>query len=210
MSLQHIWQSFGGSGRALFVTLLVTILLFASTVRAGSERPRAGQGILLLRPAFAEQAETLKALQLYDSPGIKRVATVNADRLPSLSQVVPVPFGIYAIAVTGKRGNWYRLVYDESGREGWIKARQYWVYYRWPDFLPGRHVALLPDLRASLAEVHLEPLDRSPVQGTVSSGQRLRVIEIRDRWMLVQSDDGKSGWLRWCDSNGMMVVALAE
>ncbi|MGA7827430.1 MAG: hypothetical protein WCA04_07215 [Geobacteraceae bacterium] len=210
MRQQHTLRRFVRSGSAFFAALVGVVLLFSATVKASSDRPRAGQGILLLRPAFAEQADSLKTLVLYETPGIRRVAMINAARLPSLSLVLPVPTGVYAVAVMGKRGNWFRLAYDESGREGWIKGRQYWNYYRWTDFLPGCFVRFLPELRASLTEFHQEPYDRSPSLGTIAPGQRMYVMEISNRWAKIRSDNDKHGWIRWCDGNGKLLIALEK
>jgi hypothetical protein len=204
----HISQNFGRSGSALLVAIASVVLLFYSSVPAASERPRAGIGILFLRPAFTEQADDLKELALYESPGIKQIALVNAARLPSMSLSVVVPSGMYPVAATGKSRDWFRLAYDDSGREGWIQGRRYWEFYRWPDFLPGRVVTLLPDLRATFTKVQQQPLDSSPVLGSISPGQKLHVIEIRDRWALIRSDDGTCGWLRWCDGNGKLVILV--
>ncbi len=208
MSRLRISRNFAKSGSTYAISLVIFFLLLCSTVLAGSERPRAGIGILILRPAFSEQADTLNALVLYETPGIERVAQVNADRLPSLSLSLSVPSGEYAVAAMGKRGDWFRLAYDDAGREGWIQSRDYWNYYCWPDFLPGRVVVLLPDLQATLSKVHQEPLDTSPPLGSISPGQKIRIIDIRDRWALIRSDDGMIGWIRWCDSNGKLVIAL--
>lgn len=206
MSLMHISRNFGKSGSALLIAIASFVLLFYSSVPAASERPRAGIGVLILRPAFTEQSDDLKELVLYESPGIEQIAQVNADRLPSVSLSVAVPSGVYPVAVTGKRGEWFRLAYDDAGREAWIQGRRYWEFYRWTDFLPGRVVTLLPDLRAAFTEVHQEPLDSSPALGSISPGQKLRVVEIRERWALIRSDDGISGWVRWCDGNGKLVI----
>jgi len=208
MNRPHISRNFGKSGSAFLVAIVSAVLLFYSSAPAAPERPRAGIGILFLRPVFSAQADDLKELALYESPGIERIARVNVARLPSVSLSVAVPSGVYPVAVTGKRGDWFRLSYDDSGREGWILGRSYWEFYRWPDFLPGRAVTLLPDLRASFTEVHQEPLASSPVLGSISPGQKFRVVEIRKRWALIQSDDGTRGWLRWCDDNGKLVILV--
>lgn len=204
----HISRNFGRSGSTLLVVIASAVLLFYSSVPAASERPRAGIGILLLRSAFSDQADELKELALYESPGIGQIIQVAADHLPSVSLSVVVPSGVYPVAATGKRGDWFRLAYDDAGREGWIQGRRYWEFYHWPDFLPGRVATLLPDLRASLTKVHQEPLDSSPALGSISPGQKFHIVEIRERWALIRSDDGTCGWLRWCDGNGKLIILV--
>jgi hypothetical protein len=210
MSRLRISRNFGKSGSTLFLAALcvVVTLLLCSSVPAASDRPRAGQGVLFLRPAFPEQAEEMKTIVLYETPGIERIDVVDAARLPSLFPSVSPPSGVYAVAATEKRGNWFRVAYDDAGREGWIQARRFWDYFSWSDFLPGRFAVLLPDLRASLTEVHQEPLDDSLSLGRISPGQRMHIVEIRHEWARVRGESGLNGWLRWHDRDGKLLVAV--
>lgn len=210
MSRLRISRNFEKSGSALFFAALsiVVMLLHSPSALAVSDRPRAGQGILFVRPAFPEQADEMKTIVLYGAPGIDRIAVVDVARLPSLTPSVSPPSGVYAVAATSKKGNWFRLAYDAAGREGWVQGRRFWDYFSWPDFLPGRFVTLLPDLRVSLTEVHQEPLDSSPALGRIPSGQRMHILEIRDEWARIRCDDGLRGWLRWADSHGKLLVAV--
>jgi hypothetical protein len=163
---------------------------------------------LFLRPAFPEQADEIKTIVLYGTPGIERLAVVDVARLPSLSPAISFPAGAYAVAATGKNGNWFRVVYDDAGREGWIQGRRFWDYFSWQDFLPGRIIVLLPDLRPSLTEVRLKPSDESPALGRISPEQKTRILEIRDEWARVRGEGGLNGWLRWCDGNGKLLFAV--
>ena len=210
MSRLRISQNFGKSGSSLFLSAMsvVVMLLLCSSVPVASDRPRAGLGILFVRSAFPEQTDEMKTIVLYETPGNERIAVVDAARLPSLSSSVSPPAGEYVVAVTGVRGNWLRVVYDDAGREGWIQGRRFWAYYNWSEFLSGHFIVLLSDLRVSLSEVHQEPLDRSPSLGRISSGQRMRILEIRDDWALIRCEDGLRGWLRWCDGNGKLLIAV--
>ena len=185
-------------------------LLLCSSVPAASDRPRSGLGILFIRPAFPEQADEIKEIVLYEAPGIGHILAVDVTRLPSLSPTLSLPSGEYAVAVTGKRGNWFRIAYDVAGREGWIQGRRFWDFFNWSDFLPGRSVVLLPDLRESSAEVRQEPLDSSPSLGRISSGLKMHILEIRDEWARIRCGDGLTGWFRWCDGNGKLLIAVEE
>lgn len=210
MKLLRISRNFGKTGNSIILATMgiMLVLLFCSSLYAASDRPRAGKGVLFLRPAFPEQADEMKALQLYEAPGIDRINVIDVAILPSLAPSVSPPSGEYAVAVTGKKGDWFRLAYDDAGREGWLQARSFWDYLSWSDFLTGRFVSLLPDLRSSLTEVYLEPLATSPSIGRISFGQRMRILGIRDEWSLIQGDDGLKGWFRWCDSNGKLLIAV--
>jgi len=179
-------------------------------VLAASDRPRSGLGALFIRPAFPDLADEIKKIALYEAPGVDRILVVDVTRLPSLFPSLSPPSGEYAVAVTGKRGDWFRVAYDAAGREGWIRGRRFWHFFYWSDFLPGRSVVLLPDLRDSLAEVRQEPLGSSPSLGRISSGLRMNILEIRDEWARIRCGDGRTGWFRWCDGNGKLLIAVEE
>ncbi|MDD2335528.1 MAG: hypothetical protein PHD01_03015 [Geobacteraceae bacterium] len=212
MSRLRISRNFGKSYNSLFllaISVAVTLLL-CSSAPAAYDRPRAGQGILFIRPAFPEQADEIKKIVLYEAPGIDRILVIDVTRLPTLSPSLSPQSGEYVVAVTGKRGNWFRIAYDDAGRDGWIQGHCFWDYANWPDFLPGRTVALLPDLRVSLTEVHQEPLESSLSLGHVSSDLKMRVLEIRDDWARIRCENGLKGWLRWCDGNGKLLIAVLK
>jgi hypothetical protein len=207
-----ISRNFEKFSNVLFYSVLgvVVMLLLCSSAPAASDRPRAGFGILFIRPAFPEQAEEIKKLVLYESPGIDRILVVDVTRLPSLSPSVTPPSGWYAVAVKGKNGDWFRIAYDDAGREGWIQGPSYWGFSNWPDFLTGRSVVLLPDLPAAFSEVHQGSFDSSPSLGRISSGLKMHVLEIRDEWARIRCEDALKGWLRWYDGNGKLLIAVEE
>jgi len=187
---------------------LAAILLSYSSVLAASERPRAGQGLLFLRPAFPEQGDEIKSIVLYETPGVERIGVLDVTRLPSLAPAVSSPFGGQAIAVTGTRGNWFRVAYDDAGREGWVEGRRFWTYFTWPDFLVGRSVVVLPGLRPALTQLLLAPSDDAQSLGLITSEQRMRVLEVRDEWLRISSEGSLSGWFRWRDRDGKLLVAV--
>ena len=210
MNRRRISRNFGRSGSmALRLAItLAAILLFYSPVLAASERPRAGQGVLFLRPAFPEQSDGIQSIVLYETPGVERIAVLDVARLPSLIPSVSAPSGGHAIAVTGTRGNWFRVAYDDAGREGWIEGRRFWTYFSWPDFLVGRSVVLFPGLRPALTQLRLAPSDDAQSLGLIPSEQRMRVLEIRAEWLRIRSEGSLSGWFRWRDRDGKLLLAV--
>lgn len=210
MNRRRISGNFGRSGSmALRLAItLAAILLSCSPALTASERPRAGQGVLFLRPAFPEQSEEIQSIVLYETPGVERITVLDVARLPSLTPSVSAPSGGHAIAVTGTRGNWLRVAYDDAGREGWIEGRRFWAYFSWQDFLMGRSVVLLPGLRSALTQLRLAPADDSRSLGQIPSEQRMRVLEIRDEWVRVSSQTSFSGWFRWRDRDGKLLLAV--
>jgi len=210
MNRRRISRNFGRSGSMVLrlAITLAAILLSCSPVLAASERPRAGQGVLFLRPAFPEQSDEIQSIVLYETPGVERITVLDVARLPSLAPSVSAPSGGHAIAVTGTRGNWFRVAYDDAGREGWVEGRRFWSYFSWPDFLVGRSVVLLPGLRAALTQLRLAPSDDSLSLGQIPSEQRLRVLEISDEWVRISSEGSLSGWFRWRDRDGKLLLAV--
>lgn len=210
MSRWRISRNCGRSG-SMALRMAITaaaILVLCSSVLGASGRPRSGEGVLFLRPAFPGQANEMKAVVLYVTPGIERIAVVDAVRLPSLFPSVSPPPGVYAVAATEKRGDWFRVAYDDAGREGWIEGRRSWDYFTWQDFLPGRSALLLPDLQAAFTQLRPEPSEESPSLIRVSPEQRIRIFEIRHDWVKVRLEDGLSGWLRWRDRDGKLLLAV--
>lgn len=210
MIRQRISRNCTRSGSMAFrlAIAIAATLVFCSAVLGASDRPRAGTGVLFLRPAFAGQADEMKSIVLYVTPGIERIAMVDAARLPSLAPSVFPPAGVYAVAVTGKRGGWFRVAYDAAGRQGWLEGRRSWDYFSWPDFLPGRFATLLSDLRATLTQLRAEPSDDSPSLGRILPEQRFRILEVSHDWARVGNEGGLSGWLRWRDRDGKLLLAV--
>lgn len=210
MKLRHISRNFGKTGSMARCALLIgaALLFFCSSVMGAADRPRAGQGILVLQTAFPGQGERLKGLVLYAAPGIQRLTVIDASRLPSLVPAVSPSAGSYAVATTEKRGNWFRVVYDDAGREGWLEADRVWHYYRWEDFLAGRAAVLFPEMRPALMTLRPEPADDAPSLGSVFPDQRFRIAETSGDWIRVTGGGGLAGWLRWQDRNGKLLIAV--
>ncbi|MRR59086.1 MAG: hypothetical protein EG824_12870, partial [Deltaproteobacteria bacterium] len=68
----------------LAITFAVILLSYSSAL-AASERPRAGQGLLFLRPAFPEQSDEIQSIVLYETPGVERIGVLDVARFPSLA-----------------------------------------------------------------------------------------------------------------------------
>ena len=39
-------------------------------------------------------------------------------------------------------------------------------------------------------------------------GQRMHILEIRDEWARIRGENGLNGWLRWCDRDGKLLIAV--
>lgn len=188
------------------------ILLLSPLVAWGGQkvRPDTGKGILLVRPFSAERQADMGPLILYREPGVARISEFETSRLPRLDQIISIPEGELAMAVVSRKGEWLRLVYDEAGREGWLKMERYWRYTPWETFLKGRSARLLPGLKNSYYSLRREGSDRSPQLENLSRNKSLKIIEVKGDWMLALVDLTSLGWLRWRDSDGRFLISLTE
>ena len=188
----------------LFVVALLTCF---PAYGAQPVRPFAGIGLLIIRPLSAENAVESNAVVFYEDPGIKRVAALNARDIPRVIPDADTAQSESAIAVTGKKGEWLKIAYDDAGREGWVRMKRFWKYTPWHSFLKGRHVALLPKLRESGYMLRKECSDTSPVMANLSARQVLQVAEVDGDWMKIESGPSLSGCIRWRGSDGRFMIS---
>ena len=108
--------------RKLLSSLLILSALLCFPVYGAQQiRPNAGIGLLIIRPFSPDRASENSSMTLYNYPGVKRIAEVKNDVIPELHPVLDSAPGAYAVGVTGKKGNWLKIAYDDAGREGWVK-----------------------------------------------------------------------------------------
>ena len=110
----------------------------------------------------------------------------------------------------GKRGNWMLIAYDDAGREGWVEMARWWEYCPWEDFLKGRVARLLPGLKKERYSLRAGPSETSPQTSPLSGVEELRLIAVRDDWVLVITDSGQQGWFSWRDGDGRFQISVGE
>jgi hypothetical protein len=191
----------------LSVFLAATVTLPA--LAAPQPRPYTGTGVLLLRTFTPERATELAAIPLYREPGVGRIAEFAAYRLPQLASFLAVPAGTYAVAVLEKRKNWLEIAYDDSGRAGWLERARWWNYLTWDEYLPGRTVSLPPGLKACFYRLCSEPSDASQLASLLPRTAG-RVVRVQDDWLQVTFPPATTGWLRWRDSDGRLLITVVE
>ncbi len=194
----------------LFRTLIISLLLALSALPAlgvVKSRPFSGNGLLVIRP-FPPQRGDLPPLAVYREPGVERITDLDCRELPPLAPVITAHTAEYPVAVTGKRGDWLRIAYDDAGREGWLKMPRYWEYAPWGSFLKGRGARLLPGLKKDFYLLRREPSPASQQLETLSRQKNLRIIEIKEDWALVLVDLSAYGWLRWRDGDGRFLISI--
>ncbi len=199
--------------RALILRLLLLLLVVAVVLpvhAAPQPRPFAGQGILFLCPFVPERSAELAAVPLYREPGVGRIAEFTVHRLPQLTTYLTVPAGTYAVAAMEKRGNRLRIAYDDSGRAGWLERARWWDYLPWGEYLPGRTVTLLPGLKSGFYRICAGPSDGTPQQSPLPPRAPVWVTRVQDDWIQVTLPSATTGWLRWRDSDGRLLIAVGE
>jgi hypothetical protein len=195
-------------GKIVFSLLLVSMLMPCFPVYGSQPaRPYTGIGLLIIRPFSPADTPESSHVVLYEDPGIKRVTELNAVDIPRLFTDLNTSQNEYAIAVTGKKGEWLRIAYDDAGREGWVRMKRYWEYTTWHSFLKGRHVALLPQLRETDYMLRKECSDTSPVIADLTSRQVLHIAKVEGDWIRIDSGPSSSGCIRWRGNDGRIMIS---
>lgn len=145
---------------------------------------------------------------LYREPGIGRIADLDLTDIPTLAPVMKAAREVQLFAVTRRKGDWIRIVYDEAGREGWFLPPRQWSYQSWDRFLRGRELRPGAGLKKEYLKLHAAPSTSSPVLESLDRERRLRVLDVSDGWALVLVDMSRSGWFRWQDEDGRFLVSV--
>lgn len=87
----------------------------------------------------------------------------------------------YPLEVTGRKGRWLK-VRDFENDTGWV--------YRPLVGKTPHHV-----VKAPVANIRSAPTTSSRVVGKAERGEVLRTLERRDKWVKVQPEGGRKGWV---------------
>jgi len=188
-------------------TLLLTFLVSALPVAAAAPvkaRIPSGIGILLINKV---PAGINTPIIIYKEPSLGRLAEREPGRLPSLSQSISSPDLSVPAIVTLKKSGWYRIIYDDGEREGWIENQPSYKFIKWAELLRGRSVSLIGGLRKEFYILHREATVSSEQIEPVEKGKLFTSLRVNGDWMLLMTDTGAQGWLRWKDDNGRLVIS---
>ena len=180
--------------------LLLTLGVGAAHSAPPVPRPYGGCGVLALKP---EPGSDRLSLALYREPGLSRFAEIDAATLPRLTGSASEPL----VAVSARRGGWLQLAYDDAGREGWIEQTRAREYRPWREYLPGRWLRVLPGMKKGCYLLRSEPGEGGAERGSLAREQAVRVLQVEDDWVRLQSP---AGWFRWRDGDGRLTVSLQE
>ena len=163
-------------------------------------RTFSGVGVVSI-PAF----NTTENLPLYREPGIGQQQTLSLNALPSLRHTGISVDRFYFPVIAKKRG-WLKLVVDDSERTGWLEMRRGWEFSSWERFLANRQVTMLKGLRKDYYLLRKAAAVTADSLGSIEKSSPLVCREINGEWARIESGSGLSGWLRWRDENGRLVL----
>lgn len=199
------------SGFAVTVLLVAALLSPASLMAAppaGRVRPYAGIGLLVLPVASLVDDEPFGRLRLYDQPAMSRLEHAKLAGAPRHEWIFAMNADSLPVIVTARKGEWLKVAYDDAGREGWIKPWWRSELETWDDFFKGRPVRLLPGLQKRYYQLFGQP-GAEPLAGA-GPHQLFEVALLDSDWALVRDDRNLSGWLRWRDEDGRLLIGLEQ
>jgi len=189
--------------RFLLLLLLASLPLPLHAASPVKARSLSGSGLLLLGNGMQPSR-----LVLYREPGMGRIAELDAVRLPQIYPAIQTPDGMPAVIVTAKKLDWYRIVYDDGERQGWLQGQTAYRYQRWGELLPGRIVVLPAGLRKEFYLLRSEPDAAAGQLAAIDRESGLTVVKVAGDWINVRRGDAVSGWLRWRDDNGRLLISV--
>ena len=183
--------------------LLLSLLMLVAPAAAASPvkaRTLGGIGILLIS---SEKPQ----ITLFKEPSLGRISTTDASALP-LSPSIKPPEGFIAAVVTAKKGGWFRIIYDDGERDGWLEGRALYQFYRWEELLGNRQITLLGGLKKEYYQLRKLPELSATALEPVGKGVKVTAMRLEGEWLEVVTAAKTKGWLRWRDENNRLVIAI--
>jgi hypothetical protein len=196
--------------RYILVCSLIIILFAVAASGEWRVRPVTGRGVLIIRSFNPDTSNAPPVLIFYQEPGVGRICERSVSSVPLLSSFISLPAGEFPVASMGKKGEWLLIVYDDAGREGWVRLARWWDYENWDAYLKGRTVYLLPGLGKERYSLFTDPSMSSAPTSTVAADLPLSVLEANGDWLRVAPSAGPAGWISWRDGDGRFLVTIGE
>jgi hypothetical protein len=185
----------------IILSMLLAVAPFqgyaASPVKA---RTLSGVGVVSM-PAL----NITESVPLYREPGIGQMQTLSLTALPALRLAGSSADRLYFPVIAKKRG-WLKVVVDDAERTGWLEIRRGWEFSSWERFLANRPVTMLKGLRKDYYLLRKAAAITADSLGSIEKLSPLVCREIRGEWAMIESGNGMSGWLRWHDENGRLLL----
>ena len=205
--LIRLYSVFGFAVAVLMVaTLFSPVSLSASAVTG--MRPYAGIGVLTLPVSSLVEDESFGWLSLYDEPAMSRLENAKLALTPRYEWIFAMDADSLPVIVMARKGEWLKVAYDDAGREGWVKPYRRSGFEMWDDFFKGRTIRLLPGLGKRYYQLFGQP--GTEVLTGVASRNLFKIILLDNDWALVRDGRNLSGWLRWRDEDGRLLIGLVQ
>ncbi|NJD90841.1 MAG: hypothetical protein FIA91_04895 [Geobacter sp.] len=185
-----------------FSLLLLLVLIPLSGHAASPVKARTLSGVGVVR--ITESAATSK-VPLYREPGLGLLQTVSLTALPSLRLNGINLDRLYFPVIAKKRG-WLKVVLDDAERTGWLAMGRGWEFNSWERFLENRQITMLRGLRKDYYLLRKAAAITADPLGSMEKSSSLVCREIIGEWAMVETAGGVSGWLRWRDENGRLLL----
>ena len=195
--------------RAPTIFLIILLLVIHTAVAAPfvppKMRPYTGIGMLMLPVASDDLNDTLT---LYEEPGLSRLGSLNPGKIPRYDWIFGASPVAIPLIVTGRKGPWLRVAYDDAGREAWLNPARPGAFQSWDFFLKDHVSRLLPGLQKKYYQLYQYP-DKA-LLAPLTTGQFLKVLRLENDWAMVLSDQNSLGWLRWRDEDGRLLIGVSS
>jgi hypothetical protein len=194
------------SATVFLLTLLLTVHTALAALSAPPKmRPYTGIGILMIPVAADDQNGPLT---LYEEPGLSRLDSLNPGRIPRYDWIFGTPSATAPLIVTGRKGPWLRVAYDDAGREAWLNQARPGAFQPWDFFLKDHVSRMLPGLQKRYYQLYRQP--GKAVLAPLTARQFLKVLRLENDWAMVLSDQNLLGWLRWRDEDGRLLIGISS
>lgn len=191
------------------VIMALVILVPASLYSAATPvklRPYAGIGILLLSASPGVDGANPVPLNLYEEPAISRLGELNGGTVSPYDWIFGMSNAKLPLIVTARKGSWFRVVYDDAGREAWLMPQRQGAFHSWDSFFKGQMGRLLPGLRKQYYQFYQQPGKVALATQVPKKG--FKIVKLEDDWALVMPDQNSLAWLRWRDEDGRLLIGL--
>ena len=189
----------------------VIVLIFSVLGMTGSigfaappqMRPYSGIGLVVFSSADSPKKQSLQ-LQLYEEPGLSRIELLNDSALSGNEWIFGSQNGGTPLIVSARKGGWFRVFFDDAGREAWINPQDKGYFKSWEQYLKQHTGRMLPALQQKYYQLLQKP-DGKQI-ATLTPRQVFKFLKLNNSWGMVLTDKGQLGWLRWRDSDGRLTV----
>jgi hypothetical protein len=186
-----------------FQLYLILLLLVCAVpaLAVPKMRPYSGIGVLQL-----SSLAITDSIPLYDEPGIARCCKLDLKAARELNAwlfgTAHDPF----LLVTSQKRDWIEIEHDDAGRTGWIMPERRWSYLPWEQFLKGKRVLFLPNTPKK--EIQILPRHGAVNGAPLTTKTPLKVILVQGDWAYVLLNQNSSGWIRWRDTDGRLLIGF--